>query len=78
MRNQNCSSWNSVGSCIGAALIALALAGCNPKEPGQPNPPTPQTSNGVIPQAQLDALNKAKGVGEVLQQGAQRNEPDTQ
>lgn len=60
------------------AATTLVLAACNPKEPGQPNPPSPQTSEGVLSQAQQDALNKAKGVGEVLQQGAQRNETDAQ
>lgn len=62
-------------ACTVVALTTLALAGCNPKEPTQPTPPTPQTG-GVIPQAQLDALNKAKGVEEVLQQGAQRSESE--
>ena len=55
-------------------LIALTLAsfsGCNAKDPTQPKPPTPQT-DGVIPQAQLDALNKAKNVEQVLQQEADK------
>jgi hypothetical protein len=51
----------------------LNIGGCNAKDPTQPKPPTPQ-ANGVIPQAQLDALNKAKNVEQVLQQGQQRNE----
>lgn len=63
---------------IGTMLASLILAGCNPREPGQPpNPPTPQTG-GVIPQAQLDALDKARNVEDVLKQGAQRNEPAAQ
>ena len=62
---------------LSTTLVALALAGCNPKEPGQPSPPTPQTG-GVIPQAQMDALDKAKSVEGVLQQGAQRNEQGAQ
>lgn len=65
-----------IGSTV--AAIALTLAGCNPKEPTQPTPPAPQTNSGVISQAQQDALNKAKGVGEVLEQGARRNESDPQ
>jgi hypothetical protein len=58
------------------AIAALAGAGCNAKDPSQPKPPTPQAESGVIPQAQLDALNKARGVGDVLQQGAQRSDPE--
>jgi hypothetical protein len=61
--------------CIAAAL---AIAGCNAKDPSQPNPPTPQAEGGVIPKAQLDALNKAKGVEETLKQGAQRSDPATE
>lgn len=45
----------------------LGIGGCNAKDPSQPKPPTPQ-AGGVIPQAQLDALNKAKNVEQVLQQ----------
>jgi hypothetical protein len=47
-------------------IAVLAINGCNAKDPSQPKPPTPQA--GVIPQAQLDALNKAKNVEKVLQQ----------
>jgi hypothetical protein len=67
----------SFSACIAVALTTLALAGCNPKEPGQPNPPTPQTS-GAIPQGQLDAMDKAKNVEGVMEQGAQRSEPPAQ
>ena len=52
------------------AIVPIALFGfygCNAKDPSQPTPPTPQAS-GVIPQAKLDALNKAKNVENVLQQ----------
>jgi hypothetical protein len=50
---------------------ALSICGCGPKDPSQPTPPTPQ-AGGVIPQAQLDALNKAKNVEQVLQQEDQQ------
>lgn len=52
-----------------AAVLPLVVLGigCNAKDPSQPKPPTPQTG-GVIPQTQLDALNKAKNVENVLQQ----------
>lgn len=58
-----------------SVTIALAgVAACNGRDPSQPEPPTPQAS-GVIPQAQLDALDKAKNVEAVLQQGAKRSDP---
>jgi len=54
------------------------LATCNAKDPSQPKPPTPQAEDrepaSVIPQAQQDALNKARNVEAVLQQGAKRND----
>jgi hypothetical protein len=50
------------------ALISCALLACSPKNP---EPPKPQ-AEGVIPQAQLDALNKAKNVENVIMQGEQR------
>lgn len=60
-------------SLLSAITITLSLGACNSKDPTQPKPPTPQAT-GVIPQAQLDALNKAKAVEDVLKQGAQRSE----
>lgn len=56
--------------CIAVIVTALVSAiGCSPKK--APEPPAPQ-AGGVIPQAQLDALNKAKAVEGVVEQGAQR------
>lgn len=70
---------HNISLYIGTALVALTLAGCNAKDPSQPKPPTPQaeggSGGGVIPQAQIDALNKARNVENVLKEGAQRNEP---
>lgn len=55
-------------------FVTLAfVTACNKKAP---EPPAPQTS-GVIPQAQLDALNKAKAVEGVIEQGAQREREQT-
>lgn len=52
-----------------AATAIVALASCSGKK--TPEPVAPQTG-GVIPQAQLDALNKAKNVENVLKEDAQR------
>ena len=50
-------------------IVTLAfIAACDKKAP---EPPAPQ-AGGVIPQAQLDALNKAKAVEGVIEQNAQR------
>jgi hypothetical protein len=48
-------------------IVVFGIHGCNAKDPSQPTPPTPQAV-GVIPQAQLDTLNKARNVENVLQQ----------
>ncbi|HSB98241.1 MAG TPA: hypothetical protein VLC91_17400 [Spongiibacteraceae bacterium] len=65
---------NRFVSSVSIALALCSFSACNAKDPSQPKPPTPQTG-GVIPQAQLDALNKAKNVENVLQQEAhQRSE----
>jgi hypothetical protein len=52
-----------------AAITVTILTGCSDKK--LPEPVAPQTS-GVIPQAQLDALNKAKNVEAVLKQDEQK------
>lgn len=56
------------------SILAVSFAGllcaCAPKSP---EPPKPQ-AGGVIPQAQLDALNKAKGVENTLLQGEQQRQ----
>lgn len=44
--------------------IASTIAGCSEKNSPEPT----QKDAGVIPQAQLDALNKAKNVEALLQQ----------
>ncbi len=54
-------------------IALLGLCACQPKDPSQPAPPTPQTG-GVIPQAQLDALNKAKNVEQVMKQAAEQRD----
>jgi hypothetical protein len=54
-----------------ASIALCGLSACGPKDPSQPKPPPPITG-GVIPQAQLDALNKAKNVESVLQKEAQQ------
>jgi hypothetical protein len=56
---------------IALPIIIVGVTACGPKDPSQPKPPTPQ-AGGVIPQAQLDALNKAKNVERVLQDSAQQ------
>jgi hypothetical protein len=50
------------------AIICSVLLACSPKNP---EPPKPQ-AEGVIPQAQLDALNKAKNVENIIMQGDQQ------
>jgi hypothetical protein len=61
---------------LGCVAFGLLAACSDHKEPAKD---TPQVE-GVIPQAQLDALNKAKGVeGTVMQQAEQqRKEIDAQ
>lgn len=51
------------------SIIAALASGCSDKK--SPEPAAPQ-NGGVIPQAQLDALNKAKNVENVIMQDAQR------
>lgn len=59
------------------ATALIAIAGCHDKN--TPAPIAPQ-SEGVIPQAQLDALNKAKNVENVIMKDAdrQREQADQQ
>ena len=52
-----------------AVIAIIMLAGCSDKK--SPEPAASQ-NEGVIPQAQLDALNKAKNVENVIMQDAQR------
>lgn len=53
------------------ALFPMVLGACSQKSTEQPS----EKPTGVIPQAQLDALNKAKNVETVLKQGElQRHE----
>lgn len=49
-------------------VIAIAFCACSDKNVEQPKQP----ASGVIPQAQLDALNKAKNVENVIMQGEQQ------
>lgn len=51
-----------------AVMFALALSACSQKNTEQPS----EKPTGVIPQAQLDALNKAKNVENVLKQDEQK------
>jgi type IV pilus biogenesis protein CpaD/CtpE len=51
-----------------AAMFALALSACSKNSTEQPS----EKPTGVIPQAQLDALNKAKNVENVLKQDEQK------
>lgn len=51
-----------------AALAIGVLSACSPKNPELPKP----QAEGVIPQAQLDALNKAKNVDNVIMEGEQK------
>lgn len=48
----------------------LAVTACHKNN--TPEPIAPQKNEGVIPQAQLDALNKAKNVENVIMQDANR------
>ncbi len=50
-------------------LASLLIGGCSSKQAPES---AEQKPAGVIPQAQLDALNKAKAVEGVIEQGAQR------
>lgn len=54
------------GQWIGAIAIVLAIAACSDN-----NTPSEQPA-GAIPQSQLDALDKAKNVEDVLQQQADK------
>lgn len=62
---------------IGSMLVLCVLAGCGEKKaPDLPQPQADgvnrQTEGGVIPQAQLDALKKAKGVDDLSRENDQR------
>lgn len=87
---RNTARW----TCAAIAAIGLAACnGRDPSQPRPPTPQageaTPAAPRGqgleaqdarpgVVPQAQLDALQKARNVEGVLQQGAQRSEPGAQ
>ena len=59
-----------------AAAAIITIASCH--DNNTPEPIAPQTG-GVIPQAQLDALNKAKSVeGTLMQADQQRREQTDQ
>lgn len=51
-----------------AVLFSMALTSCSQKNAEQSS----EKPEGVIPQAQLDALNKAKNVENVLKQSDQQ------
>lgn len=56
---------------LSTASIFMAIVGCH--QDNTPPPIAPQTQNqGVIPQAQLDALNKAKAVEGTLMEADQQ------
>jgi hypothetical protein len=57
------------------AALSVAVVGCHRKEPAKDIPQvsdTPAHTQGVIPQAQLDALNKAKAVESMLNEAQQQ------
>lgn len=56
------------------AATIITIGGCHDKN--TPAPIAPQ-NDGVIPQAQLDALKKAKGVEDTLMQADQRQREQT-
>lgn len=60
------------------ASLLLAITACH-KDKTLPEPKAEEKPSGVIPQAQLDALNKAKSVeGTLMQADQQRREQTDQ
>lgn len=57
-----------------SAVLVTALCACSEKTPEKPDPQL----GGVIPQAQLDALKKAKDVENVLQKGAEQRQEQSE